>query len=153
MANPTAAELITFERSMFGRGKYSSSGDGQPVTNSARLKFDCAGFQKYCLRQTGIYSRYFDPNYDGTTVYGLFHAFKGLKDGGTSALGDLLIFGDPGSRYTSRVFAHIGMITKVAPKSAGIYISMYDTRLNIVEMHVNETPIMRPTHVMHLGLI
>jgi hypothetical protein len=152
MADPTAADLITFERSMIGRGKYVNGTSGRPIKNSGRLEFDCVGFQKWCLKQTGLWGKYFAAGQNPTTVYEFQRNFKGKKDKLGSVAGDMLIFGNPYSRDYHQVYAHIGLITHEAGK-LGTYISMYDPKSEIIEKRLDEVPWMRPVLCLHLGLL
>jgi len=148
----TALDLIAFERSMFGRGKYVNGTSGKPIKNSGRREFDCIGFQKWCLKEMGIWLRYYPGRVDPTTVYEFYKNFLGAK-GGPAKVGDMMIFGDPHSSDYRKVFAHVGLVNRVTSVGPDRYISMYNTTLEIVEKPLDNAPTMRPTAIMHLGLI
>lgn len=157
VAQITGLELIAFERSMFGRGKYVNGTSGKPIAHSGRLEFDCVGFQKWCLRQKGIYTTLFNQTVDPTTVYEFCKMFKGAKDKNRPAYGDLAVFGHPGNKDYRKVYAHIGCVTNAPytptrPKVPGHYVSMYDVKLEIVERKFEAYPTMQLITYLHLGL-
>jgi hypothetical protein len=152
MADPTAVDLITFERSWIGRGKYVKGTSGRAIKNSGRLEFDCVGFQEYCLRETGLWAKFFPGVVKRpTTVYEFQRNFHGKKDKISSAVGDFLIFGNPTSRDYHLVYAHVGLLTHPNGK-IGTYISMYDPKNGIIEKRLDEVPWMRPVLCLHTGL-
>jgi hypothetical protein len=152
MADPTAADLIAFERSWIGRGKYVKGTSGRPIKNSGRLEFDCVGFQKWCLKQTGLWSKYFAAGQNPTTVYEFAKNFRGVKNKTSSGIGDLLIFGNPTARDYHLVYAHVGLLTHPDGK-IGTYISMYDPKNGIIEKRLDEVPWMRPVLCLHTELL
>jgi hypothetical protein len=153
----TAADLIAFERSKIGRGKYVNGTSGKPIHGSDRLEFDCIGFQKWCLRQKQLYNSLFSQVEDPTTVYEFCKMFKGKMDTAKPQYGDLVVFGDPRSGDYHKRYAHIGCVTNppytpTRPLVPGHYISMFDPKLEIVERKFETTRTMSLITYLHLGL-